>query len=157
MTIDPQSWEFPVEKLIPKRICLCLANFTGKIECIGFRIECEKLLLPDIMSGFEKEKEVKPNIEVDLTFPFGSLAALENEKAELGEPVEECPEDLGSIYLFGAHNLVGWQTISFGKIEDETIEVSFDLYFDFEYTGNIGGKFRHTISGVAEIEKRWEL
>ena len=157
MEIDEKTWKFPVDQLSVEKAALCLIRQDEQIISIGFRIECESIKLPDINYGYEEENEEKPEISISLSFPFNSLESLASQKADLGEPVETCGEDLGSVYLFGAHNPVGWQSIEFGSIIDGRVEVTFDLYFDFKFEDRIGGCFRHTMKAMVEVEKRWEL
>lgn len=158
MEFDEASWKFPVENLKPKKAALCLfKQDSGEIICSGARIECEPMSLPDINEAYEKESIESPEIMVNFSFPYFSLNEIEGKTLSLGEDVEECGDDIGSVYAFAAHNPVGWQTIEFGKAEGDTIDALIDLYFDFDFEDRIGGTFRHKLPVKFELERRWEL
>lgn len=158
MSFDATTWKFPAASLKARTSVLCLIKSeSGEIECIGARIVCEPLFLPDINEAYETEREEEIEIRLNFYFPFTSFADLNGQTLQLGESVEEYPEDLGSVYLFGAHNPAGWQSIAFAKAKSDMIEAVVDLYFDFEFEDRIGGAFRHKLQVVFKIERRWEL
>ena len=157
-SFDQTTWKFPIDKIHVQRAVLCMTkDAAGHVHCVGARLECESMPLPDINSGYDRTRKVKPEIDLELTTDLTSLDSLAGQILELGQPVESCSDDLGSIYLFGAHNPVGWQRISFGHLNGKTLEATFDLLFDFTYEDRIGGRFRHTLKGPVRIERRWLL
>jgi hypothetical protein len=158
MSFDETNWKFPVADLKAQESVLCLIKSdSGEIECIGGRITCEPLLLPDINEAYQSTRKEKIEIKLTFYFPFTALSEIRGQTLQLGESVEECGEDLGSVYLFGAHNPVGWQSIAFAEAQDDVIEAMVDLYFDFDYEDRIGGAFRHKLPVVFKLERRWEL
>lgn len=159
MSFDPTSWKFPIADLKVQAAALCLTKSdSGEIECIGGRITCEPLLLPDINNAYQSNRTEEIEIHLNFYFPFTSLSEISGKTFQLGEPVEECEEDLGSVYLFGAHNPVGWQSIDFSAAATaETIEAKADLLFDFDVEDRIGGVFRHQLPITFKLERRWEL
>lgn len=157
-SFDRTTWKFPTDKIRVQRAVLCMTkDAAGHVRCIGARLECEPLPLPDINSGYERTRKVKPEIDLEFATDLTSLESLAGQTLELGQPVENCSDDLGSIYLFGAHNPVGWQRISFSRLNGKALEATFDLLFDFDYEDRIGSRLRHTLKGPVRIERRWLL
>lgn len=157
MSIDTSNWRFPIERLIPKSAALCVCKLDdSNIECIGARIEFSSISLPDINYGYKRDRVVEPHVLIDFRFPFSSLEALRHQVFQLEGPVKTCGSHMGSVYLFGAHNPVGCQSIAFGDVIGNQIEATFDLYFDFDFEDSIGGTFRHQLSLPLTLEKRWE-
>jgi hypothetical protein len=158
MEFDQANWKFPVQNLKPKSAALCVAKSDeGDVECIGGRIDCAPIFLPDINFGYKQEREERPEIRLSFGFPFTSLEAIAGKTFMLGEDVESYGEELGSIYLFGAHNPVGWQSIKFGAANGDFMDAEVDLYFDFDYEDRIGGCFRMKMPVPFHLERRWEL
>ena len=158
MAFDETTWKFPAAGLVDQSSVLCLTRSdSNAIECIGARIVCKPLFLPDINEAYQFGREENVEIRLNFGFPFTSLADFNGKTLQLGEPVEESADDLGSVYLFGTHNPVGWQSIAFAEAQGDMIEAMVDLYFDFEFEDRIGGAFRHKLPVVFKLERRWEL
>ena len=118
----------------------------------GARLECRELMLPHINWGFEEERPETPHIGLDLKFSRydeGFLAGRRFERKELA--IDESRE---SVYLFGAHNPVRTQWVSFSRHENGRLWGIAQIRFDFDYEDRIGGVFEHMISAPIEIEDR---
>ena len=166
-TEDTAEWEFPVDdfKLGEGYICLYRSKdlnwdyfdrrVEGDVVCTGFRLVCAPILVPGGTYGYDEEIIQEPEVMIKVLFPFRTLAALEGTSINLGEPMEQSSRELGSMHLFSVHNDVRWQEIRFGKVDGDRIELEIDLLLDVDYnTGTT--QFRHTLKGLAKLEKRWD-
>ena len=154
-----ENWKFPASELVFKSGVLCLVRDEDEVEwCIGFRLHFEPLRIPGIDQRDLQGAMGDIEVHVDVGFKFSSLETVQNSRMPLGSPVEDSEDDLGSIYLFQRHNPVGWQEICFYDAVGESINMTFDLFFDFEYNGTPGGRVRQEfyLEGI-KLEKRWEL
>jgi hypothetical protein len=164
---DTAEWEFPVDdfKIAEGFICLYRSKdlnwdyfdrrVEGDVVCTGFRLECSPIRVPGETYGYDEEIIQEPEVMIDVLFPFDTLAALEGTSINLGEPMEQCSRELGSMHLFAVHNDVRWQEIRFGTVDGDRIELEIDLLLDVDYnTGTT--QFRHTLKGLAKLERRWD-
>jgi len=119
------------------------------LVCTGFRLECDSLKVPSWKENeFEDES---PEVMIDTIFEYTSIEDLVGQTIELGEPMQNCDRELGSMYLLESHHLVKWQEIRFGKAHEGVIELEVDIWVDFLYDYT---EFCHTLKGYASIEHR---
>ena len=161
------EWEFPVDdfKIAEGFICLYRSKdlnwdyfdrrVEGDVVCTGFRLECAPILVPGGAYGYDEEISKQPEVSIKVLFPFDTLAELEGISINLGEPMEQCNRELGSMYLFAIHNDIRWQEIRFGKVNGDRIDLEIDLLLDVDYDAGTT-QFRHTLKGPAKIEQRWD-
>ena len=162
-----QTWQFPTEDFRISHGYICLYKsknlnwefFDRKVDaeivCTGFRLECAPIMVPGGAYGYDEEISEEPEVMIDVLFPFESLEALEGTTIDLGEPMEQCDRELGSMYLFAVHNEVRWQQIRFGKVSGDTIDLEIDLLLNVDYDAG-ETTFRHTLRGQGKIEERWD-
>ncbi|MCW1926230.1 hypothetical protein OKA05_26975 [Luteolibacter arcticus] len=164
---QPAEWKFPVDDFRIAEGFICISRskdlnweyfderVDGEIVCTGFRLECAPIRVPGGAYGYKEEITKEPEVMIDVLFPFESLEKLEGTTIPLGEPMENCSRELGSMYLFASHNEVRWQEIRFGKVHGDQIDLELDLLLEVDYDTGVT-QFRHTLKGLASIEERWE-
>lgn len=152
MAFDDENWRFPKELLRVVKARLHVSSDENTFS--GISLVFADLEFPDINYAYDQTTAVKAlRLHINFRLPItelGELSGLVLKPADVG--LDET-EDLGSIYLFGAHNPVEWRSIAFGETNDGGIDADIDLVLDFDHEDRIGG--RVTLRKRVSLRLEW--
>lgn len=152
--MSEETWRFPKERLIGKRLVLCRrkVGIFKKLRFSRARLELGEVMLPSLNHNFKEDRPVDVDIMLDLNFPFGELSALQGKsfkRSDLG--MDDDPAD-ESFYLYAEHNQADTLHVAFGSMQDGVMRANVKVRLDLSSVGQ--EVFEHVFEVPVETEDR---